>query len=63
MIPHNVWNIKGALLYALNMMGLLQKIRSKSEVKINIQNNQKFNAIFDEMCLSNDREFSNTQYA
>ena len=39
------------------------KKRSKLEVKINIQNNQNFNAIFDEMCLSNDRDFFNTQYA
>ena len=36
------------------------KMRNKLEVKINIQNNQNFNAIFDEMCLSNDREFFNT---
>ena len=36
------------------------KMRSKLEVKINIQNNQNFNAIFDEMRLSNDREFFNT---
>lgn len=36
------------------------KMRSKLEVKINIQNNQNFNVIFDEMCLSNDRDFFNT---
>lgn len=38
----------------------IEKMRSKSEVKINIQNNQKLKAIFDEMCLSNDRDFFNT---
>lgn len=36
---------------------LLQKMRSKSAGKINIQNNQIFIGHFDEMCLRNDRRF------